>query len=208
MTRDHLLGWHHAAQLIADSMPAPVKPCPVRLVPVTERVGVSDVDPEPNPAKAATKTHAGFSIGDRIAVCSESPMQEGVYEIGDAGRIIKLDPRDDTALVEFDASPTVSDGCAILDGKAPRQWWASIHSIRPEAGPASAATLGDGWIEWAGGECPVEPGVAIEVRMREPGHYSATAGYDFTCSSKCAFWHHSNMGNDIVSYRLIPTEAA
>lgn len=45
MTRDHLLGWHHAAQLIADSMPAPVKPCPVRLVPVTERVGAADVDP-------------------------------------------------------------------------------------------------------------------------------------------------------------------
>lgn len=47
MTRDHLLGWHHHAQLIADSMPAPIRPSPVRLVPVTERVGVADVDPAP-----------------------------------------------------------------------------------------------------------------------------------------------------------------
>lgn len=49
-SRDHLLGWTHAAQFIADSMPAPVRPCPVRLVPVTERVGVADVDPAKKPA--------------------------------------------------------------------------------------------------------------------------------------------------------------
>jgi hypothetical protein len=123
--RDHILGWHHAAQLIADSMPAPVKPCPVRLVPVTERVGVSDVDP----AKA------------------------------------------------------------------------------PDAAPAAApaAALGDGWIEWGGGKCPVEPGTAIEVRFRD---LSQRPDYDFTEYPNGAFWRHDGMDNDIVAYRLIPTEAA
>lgn len=53
MTRDHLLGWTHAAQFIADSMPASVRPCPVRLVPVTECVGVADVDPAPKASKPA-----------------------------------------------------------------------------------------------------------------------------------------------------------
>jgi hypothetical protein len=52
-TRDHILGWHHAAQLIADSMPVPVKPSAARLVPVTGRIGVPDIDPTKpsNPAK-------------------------------------------------------------------------------------------------------------------------------------------------------------
>jgi hypothetical protein len=45
MTRDHLLGWTHAARFIADAMPVPVNPRPARLVPVTERVGVVDIDP-------------------------------------------------------------------------------------------------------------------------------------------------------------------
>jgi hypothetical protein len=203
-TRDHILGWHHAAQLIADSMPAPVKPCPPRLVPVTERIGAADVDPEPNPKKAATKTHAGFSIGDRIAVFGESLMQEGVYEIGDAGRIIKLDPRDDTALVEFDASPTVSDGRAVLDGKAPRQWWASIHSIRPEAAPAAA--LGDGWIEWAGGECPIPEAGPYQWAYRSRGGIEKVSPVD---AKGLYRWNHEHPNpNDFVAYRLIPTEAA
>jgi hypothetical protein len=119
MTRDHLLGWTHAAQLIADSMPAPVRPCPVRLVPVTERVGVADVDP-----------------------------------------------------------------------------------AKPAAAPAAA--LGDGWIEWHGGECPVEPGTAIEVRMRVRDHCAMRMVRDFTSRSAYDFWIHQDMGNDIVAYRLLP----
>lgn len=200
--RDHLLGWANAAQFIADSMPVPVKPCPVRLVPVAERVGVADVDPEPNPAKAATTTHAGFSIGDRIVVYRDHAMQEDVCAIGDAGRIVKLDPRDDTALVEFDASPTVSDGCAVLDGTAPRQWWVDIHSIRPEAAPAAA--LGDGWIEWGGGKkCPIPNADEgdYEIRWSDGSINKRGPATDWR-------WFHEAGVINLTAYRLIPTEAA
>jgi hypothetical protein len=176
MTRDHLLGWHNAAQLIADSMPAPVKPCPVRLVPVFEfdRTGIPDVDP----VKAA-------SLKNRA-----KEVEQAAFEIW----LARVRPGGDVESVQ-------------------QQWedssdYADLMEDLEEPGQAPAAALGDGWIAWYGGECPVEPGTAIEVRLREPDHCSASSGYDFAHPTKCAFWRQDGLGNDIVAYRLIPTEAA
>jgi len=74
--------------------------------------------------------------------------------------------------------------------------------------PVLPSALDDGWIEWGGGECPVEPGTAIEVRMRVRDHCAMRMVRDFTSRSAYDFWLHQDMGNDIVAYRLLPQEAA
>ncbi len=173
-TLDHILGWHHAAQLIADSMPVPVKPCPVRLVPVTERVGVADIDP----VKAT-------SLKRRAKEVEQAAFQVWLARVRPIGDV-------ESVQQQWEDSSDYVDLVEDLE----------------EPGQAPIAALGDGWINWYGGECPVAPGTVIEVRLREPDHCSASSDYDFAHPTKCAFWRQDGLGNDIVAYRLIPTEAA
>lgn len=64
----------------------------------------------------------------------------------------------------------------------------------------------DGWIEWGGGECPVEAGSIVDVRYRdgrENFHVKAMS-YDRTGSIKslsATCWGNINVGSDIVAYR-------
>ncbi len=63
---------------------------------------------------------------------------------------------------------------------------------------ASKAVVGhDGWIQWAGGECPVDSDAIVEVKYRKPNPYQFNndrAG-DFT-------WSHDGFDGDIIAYRL------
>ena len=63
---------------------------------------------------------------------------------------------------------------------------------------ASKAVVGrDGWIQWAGGDCPVDSDAIVEVKYRKPNPYQFNndrAG-DFT-------WSHDGVGGDIIAYRL------
>lgn len=63
---------------------------------------------------------------------------------------------------------------------------------------ASKAVVGhDGWIKWAGGECPVDSDAIVEVKFRNANQYqfnSNRAG-DF-------YWSHEGFGCDIIAYRL------
>ena len=63
---------------------------------------------------------------------------------------------------------------------------------------ASKAVVGhDGWIKWAGGECPVDSDAIVEVKFRNQNRYkfnSDRAGdYD---------WSHDGVNGDIIAYRL------
>ena len=63
---------------------------------------------------------------------------------------------------------------------------------------ASKAVVGhDGWIQWAGGECPVESDAIIEVKYRKPNRYrySNDRAGDFD-------WSHYGFDGDIIAYRL------
>lgn len=64
---------------------------------------------------------------------------------------------------------------------------------------ASKAVVGhNGWIDWHGGECPVDSDEIVEVKFREPCpiHFSNyRAGY-FT-------WLHYGHAADIIAYRLV-----
>lgn len=63
---------------------------------------------------------------------------------------------------------------------------------------ASKAVVGhDGWIEWAGGECPVDSDEIVEVKYRKPNQYQFNndrAG-DY-------IWLHTGSDGDIIAYRL------
>lgn len=63
---------------------------------------------------------------------------------------------------------------------------------------ASKAVVGhNGWIQWAGGECPVDSDAIVEVICRDHNQYqfnSDRAG-DFD-------WSHDGIGGDIIAYRL------
>lgn len=62
---------------------------------------------------------------------------------------------------------------------------------------ASKAAVGNnGWIQWAGGDCPVDSDAIVEVKYRNPNQYqfnSDRAG-DF-------YWSHDGLGYDIIAYR-------
>ena len=61
----------------------------------------------------------------------------------------------------------------------------------------SALEGSEGWIEWRGGECPVDSDAIVEVKYRKPNPYQFNndrAG-DFT-------WSHDGFGGDIIAYRL------
>ncbi len=63
---------------------------------------------------------------------------------------------------------------------------------------ASKAVVGhDGWIQWHGGECPVDSDAIVEVKFRNQNRdkiNSDRAG-DF-------YWPHDGLGYDIIAYRL------
>lgn len=63
---------------------------------------------------------------------------------------------------------------------------------------ASKAVVGhNGWIQWAGGECPVDSDAIVEVKYRKPNphQYNNDRAGDF-------IWLHTGSGGDIIAYRL------
>ena len=61
----------------------------------------------------------------------------------------------------------------------------------------SSLAASEGWIEWHGGECPVDSDAIVEVKYRHPSSYQFNndrAG-DF-------YWPHDGLGYDIIAYRL------
>lgn len=62
------------------------------------------------------------------------------------------------------------------------------------------------WIEWQGGECPVDGHTRVDVRFRD-GKVSADEPAAFWASGTTCFWKHeggifSGHGADIIAYRI------
>lgn len=55
--------------------------------------------------------------------------------------------------------------------------------------------LADGWIEWHGGECPVDGCVKVEYRLRDGDTSNEPAS--------CLAWEHEGECYDIIAYRII-----
>ena len=64
---------------------------------------------------------------------------------------------------------------------------------------ASKAVLGNnGWIDWHGGECPVDSDAIVEVKYLKPSplHFNNDRAGDFA-------WSHDGDSGDIIAYRLV-----
>jgi len=58
----------------------------------------------------------------------------------------------------------------------------------------------EGWIEWKGGERPVERGMRVDVRLRRRGTFKdyAASGLDWS------HWDQDGAGDgDIIAYRVV-----
>ena len=83
--------------------------------------------------------------------------------------------------------------------------WSTAIITRKQYESALAAK-NDGWIEWGGGECPVEKGTLVDVHYRDSQAYPDKIGTPALVSgghgATYHHWLHDKMKNDIIAYRL------
>ena len=85
---------------------------------------------------------------------------------------------------------------ALATSKELRNYQVSTEHYTPDVS-AGKTVEPTGWIDWSGGECPVDSDAIVEVKYRKPNLYQFNndrAG-DFT-------WSHDGFGGDIIAYRL------
>ena len=75
-----------------------------------------------------------------------------------------------------------------------KNWHQTIVS-RDEYFHLSPAPDADGWIEWNGGECPVDGNEIIDIRYPESRE-------EFGAKAKFRRWNHARNKGDIIAYRL------
>lgn len=82
--------------------------------------------------------------------------------------------------------------------------------ITREQYEAALAAKNEGWIEWGGGECPVEEGVLVDVKYRDGAIKKGLRALipNSGRSASRLFWVKDNLSTDIIAYRLHqPTKA-
>jgi hypothetical protein len=82
-----------------------------------------------------------------------------------------------------------------LTKKGHAHYGVKSEETAPPSVVASSPALEDGWIEWKGGECPVDGDVVVEVKFRAGGNGSEKALY-----YRWASW---NSHADIIAYRVV-----
>ena len=86
-------------------------------------------------------------------------------------------------------------------GAQPEDWLqlasCAEWALQRRPAPAKPLTVNGQWIEWHGGECPVEPETRVEVRF--------TDDYELgePMSAACWNWEHSNRWSSIIAYRIV-----
>lgn len=73
--------------------------------------------------------------------------------------------------------------------------WCSEYDPMVLRKPEAAKLDADGWIEWSGGECPVDPDDLVDLVARRGWKYTAMKAGHWG-------WRHDGEGFDIVRYRL------
>jgi hypothetical protein len=97
------------------------------------------------------------------------------------------------------------------DGKL-RTDFATGQSVAPAQKAAPVAplpvvpnALGDGWIAWGGGECPIARRTKVEIHFREESRVRPDINNPTDRPEDLRWSHNSILAAwDIVAYRLIP----
>lgn len=95
------------------------------------------------------------------------------------------------------AEPYTTDGTIwLIDGDDHRDL---IELVQDENGWRTWKATADGWIPYAGGGCPVDGGVTVEVRLRSGQEHVAEDAE----AADYWDWDIDNVGGDIVAYRVV-----
>lgn len=73
--------------------------------------------------------------------------------------------------------------------------------ITREQYEVALAAKNEGWIDWPGGECPVEKGTLVDVRLRNGNTFERLAAL-VESRATLPFWRSDDAGGDIIAYRL------
>lgn len=64
------------------------------------------------------------------------------------------------------------------------------------------------WIEWKGGECPVDEGIIVDVKYRDDeDHSKGLRLFGPIYASRLAWWH-DGQDDDIIAYRIVEASHA
>ena len=96
--------------------------------------------------------------------------------------------------------------CGIEDAAKLPNWHQTILS-REEYFHLYQAPDADGWIEWKGGECPVEKGTVVDVIWRNGTERAGVKALHIGGAGH-RFWVADGMATDIIAYRLHKPEQA
>jgi len=128
-----------------------------------------------------------------------------IPSVGRANKTRKITPQIDVAAarVRREAQRAIPPQYVELVARRPRIQ-ASCCIARPTrngGAPAEAARAepkpdADGWIPWAGGECPVDANVEVIIKDRsgKVWHFGVAGDYD---------WNHDEEPLDILFYRIV-----
>lgn len=100
----------------------------------------------------------------------------------------------------YDANGNWNDDCYVIYGKdfakdaIYEENEYKLQSITRDQYEAALAAKNDGWIDWDGGECPVNGVVIVDYKMRD--------GCVHTEPAYILRWGHRGWTGDIVAYRL------
>lgn len=79
--------------------------------------------------------------------------------------------------------------------------------ITREQYEAALTAKNEGWIEWGGGNCPVEKGTLIDVKWRDGRiddgiQAKVSHGHESPNKRNAISWRHFGIAHDIIAYRL------
>ncbi|ELM3659781.1 hypothetical protein ACW6AV_001679 [Edwardsiella piscicida] len=134
----------------------------------------------------------------------DKPYEKLNYDIGD--KFVLLSPVGDllTGIIVTAAKKGRVGGGLGIFNRSGRDFWLD---------PLNLSKLdGDGWIEWRGGEIPVDQGTLVDVKYRDGKDVvGVTAGIGMDedgfekkegCARCATHWRHACKPADIVAYRL------
>lgn len=155
-------------------------------------------------AKAST---AAEKVGASRPLPKAAPPSAQKFKVGDRVRLTFDEGGVKTGTVTEKSVSFHGEWCCVTDeGKFGVFRPDQMAHLTPEPA-ATPVALGDGWIEWNGGPCPVPAGTLIDTRHRiafrgDKECYSVKALAE-ECAAHSAVWFNDNHKADIIAYRVL-----